>query len=198
MTAFLLGLILVAQAGVRVDRVEAVIDKDVIVTSELEAEARIQLVLRAGQTAGQVPLSEEFLSAFLDYLIDQYLVSARARRLGGIEVKDAEVESKIAEIRLAFPSIRAWDAFLRRFDIATDFLRDILRRNLRNERYIAERMRVRLVGSDALLNPSSEQYQDALKTWLRELREASEIRILNAEGILELERFNDEKSPAHP
>lgn len=172
--------------GTLVDRVVAVVDKQVVTQSELLLEARVALLLREGEVAATADLDEPALKAFLDYLVNQLLVAGQARRLGAEDVSAAETEHELRELARRFRSPDAYRAFLRRFDATEDRLRNILARNLRNGRFISDRMR--LIGSAGRLeDPSSPEYRKALGRWLDELRDAADIRLLGPNDELELQ-----------
>lgn len=186
MTALLVAAALAAPPGVLVDRVIAVVDKEVITHSELMREARVALILREGEHTAYSGLSEELLAPFLDYLVNQLIIAGQARRLGSIEISDEEVDVAVENFVQRFRTRAAYEAFLRRFDISEAALRNILRRDLTNERYIAERMRawrVRAGNGDT----GEVQYREALQRWIQELRAGTELRILNENGELELQ-----------
>lgn len=182
-----------AVPGTLIDRVVAVVDKQVLTLSELLVEARVALVLREGEQAGSADLDEAAMRAFLDYTVNQMLVSMQARRLGGVEVASAEIEREVRRFAQRFRSPDAYRAFLRRFDIAEDTLRNLLERNLRNERYITARMRLSADGSGDW-DPSTSRYQQALRRWLEDLRDTADLRIVNPTGELELQ----ERRPPGP
>jgi hypothetical protein len=187
-TAALLLALLAAGStpGTLVDRVVAVVDKQVVTQSELLLEARVALLLREGEVAATAELDDQALKAFLDYLVNQLLIAGQARRLGGVEVTAAEVEHDLRELARRFRSPDAYRAFLRRFDATEDQLRNILARTRRNERFIGDRMR--LIGAaDRAADPGSPQYQQALRRWLDELRDAVDVRLLGPTNELELQ-----------
>lgn len=179
--------------GTLIDQVVAVVDKEVVTRTELLAEARVALALREGEAAATATLDEEILSSFRTYLINQILVAAQARRLAAAEVSTEEVEREVERFANRFRSASAYQAFLRRYDVSPETLRRILRRDLRNARYIEQRMRARLVGGSAA-GPTSEEYRRALESWLAELRQSAEIRLPGPAG--ELEAQDDDENSA--
>jgi len=187
MTALTLALACAATPpGTLADRVVAVVDKQVITMSELLTEARVVLVYKEGEQVAAADIDEELLRGLLDYVVNQVLVAAQARRLGAGEVSEADIDKEVQRFAHRFRSLDAYRAFLRRFDIGDEALRNIAQRNLRNDRFVAERMRLSLV-ADAGLDPSSPRYQQALKRWLDELRDAVELRLLGPTGELEVQ-----------
>lgn len=172
--------------GHLVDWIVAVVDKEVVTRSELVSEARIALAYRGGETSEEAALDEEFLRDFRDYLINQILIADQARRLGASEISEEEVSVEIDRFSAGFRSVAAYEAFLRRYDIALETLRGVLRRDLRNARFIDQRMRARMLASEN--DPERDaQYTKALERWLGELRDAAEIRLPGKNGELEVQ-----------
>lgn len=186
MTAILFAAAMAAPPGVLVDRVIAVVDKEVITYSELMREARVALVNREGEHTRDGELPEELLLSFLDYLVDQVIIAGQARRLGSVEISDEEVQDAVEAFAQRFRTRAAYEAFLRRFDISEVALGNILRRDLTNERYLAQRMRAWRVRAGTG-DTDQDQYREALKQWLQGLRAGAELRILNENGELELQ-----------
>ncbi len=168
--------------GTLVDRVIAVVDNEVITHSELLREARIALAKREGEQVAGAELGPELLQSFLDYLINQTMIAARARRVGGVEVSEQDVEREVTRFAQRFRTPAAYQAFLRRFDIPEEALRETLRRDARSERYIQERLRAwRIDASDA------EATASAVKRMMQEMREGVELRVLGPADELELQ-----------
>lgn len=181
MSALLALLVLAQPEGTLIDRVVAVVESEVITETELVLEARIALARRGAVRSAAKPIDARFVETFRDYLINQTLIANQATRLGSISVSDQEVETELERFADVFPSRTAFEAFLRRFGISEERVRGILLRDLRNGRFITRRMNVRLMGKR---EPASPEYREALERWLRELREASTIRVLGPDGRL--------------
>ncbi len=181
----LLAAVVGVPSGTLVDQVIAVVDKEVVTQSELLIEARIALAEREGEDVASGPLAEDFLQSFRDYLINQRLIAEQARRLGGADVAEEDVNAAMATLQRRFRSNASYQAFLRRFGIAPAGLRTTLRRSLRNERYMRERLRLRLMGQGSAAETEAVRYDRALRTWIDELRAGAEIRLLGPDGELE-------------
>lgn len=197
MKALLLAWVLVGAVpkGTLVDRVVAVVDKQAITQSELLTEARVALALQVGEAAASGDLYADFLRTFVDFLVNQSLIAQQARRMGSAEVGEADIDRELRRFIMRFRSSDAFNAFLRRFDISDEVLRNIITRTLRNDRYIADRMRLRLLDADAAAARSSTKYKEALARWITELRESAEIRLLGPSDELELLRAGLEQAP---
>lgn len=184
--ALLAAVMAGAPQGEVVDWIVVVIDKEAVTRSELVTEARIALAYRGGETSETAALDTDFLNGFRDYLINQIVVAAQARRLGASEVGEDEVNVEVERFASGFRSPAAYESFLRRFDIPVDTLRDVLRRDLRNARFIDQRMRARTLVSEN--DPSRDaQYMKALERWLAEVRAAADIRLPGKKGELEVQ-----------
>lgn len=172
--------------GTEIERVVAVVDKEVITQTELLTETRVALAWRQGEHAASADLNEELFQVFRDYVVDQTLVAIQVRRLGSVEVSDEEIDQRAWQFSQHFSSMSAYHAFLRRFGISESTVRDILARDLRNDRYITQRMRTRVVsGRGSTSTP--ENYAETLRGWIRELRQGAELRLLGPDGDLELQ-----------
>lgn len=179
-----------AATPVLLEHIVAVVDKDVITAGERLAEARLALVWREGEAGAQAVPDAAFLHAFTDYLIGQVLVARESRRMGAPEVTDDEVDARLEALRAAFVSERAYEAFVQQLTIDPAHLRAVLARDLRNDRYIAQRLRTRLFGPSGAVGAAqaSEARQQALAAWMGELRRAVQVRRVGVDGRLQLER----------
>jgi hypothetical protein len=185
-----LGLLFSAvPPGQLIDRVIAVIDKEAITESELVMEARVALALRTGEKAAGSDLAPTLLQELQDYVINQLLVAAQARRLGAADISDDDVNGRLRQFMQRFHSTESYQQFLQRHGISESMVRNILRRDLGNEVYIARRMKTRVaLPSDAGEQSDEElqeRYEKALAEWLSELRQSADIRILRDHGELE-------------
>jgi hypothetical protein len=171
-----------------VDEVVAVVDKEAITRSELMTEARIALALHEGEQVATADLSAEFLEEFLRYLVNQVLVAAHARRVGVSEPGGAEIDEATQGLVRRFRSPLAYQAFIRRFAIDEETVKQIMRRDLRNEAHIRERLRLRLLGVSPDEAALETKRTAVLAEWIEELRAAAEVRLLGPGGELERER----------
>ncbi len=189
-----LALLLLGAGGqapeILVDRVIAVVDKEVVTESELLTEARVALVFREGERGAKLAATEkldaELLASMQEWVINQILVANQVRRIGYVEVSEQEVDKAVRRFAQAFVSPDAYRAFARKFDLADSTLRDILRRDLRNEKFLAQRLRPYVPGGGEEEDPGG-RYNDALARWLSEVRANAEIRLLGPTGELELQ-----------
>ena len=186
---FLQTIPLVLQAkdrGVTVDQIIAVVDGEAITESELQQESRIALALRQGEAAAFTELDEKVLGAFRDYVVNQMVVSVHVRRLGSVELSQKKIDSAIQKFKAKFRSPSSYDAFKRRFDIGEDKIRTVLRRELRNQIFVKDRLRSRRLGQ-RLDNGSQAWSDETMSTLLAEMKQTVEIRFLGPNQQLELQ-----------
>ncbi len=174
------------ERGVAVDQIIAVVGGEVITESELRQESRIALALRQGEAAALTALDEEVLVAFRDYVVNQMVVSVHVRRLGSIELSRKRIDRAIQKFKAKFRSPSAYEAFKRRFDIGEAKIRSTLRRELRNQLFVKQRLRSRQL-SQRLGGESTTWSEEAMNTLLAEMKQTVEIRYLGPDQQLELQ-----------
>ena len=170
-------------SGTLLDRVVVVVDQEVITRSELLTEARITLAWRTGEQAAAADISGPLLATLRDHMIDEVLVANQARRLGFQGVSDDMLAERLWQFKQRFAG-NGYRAFLQRFNIEQDDVEDLLRRDLRNEAYLAQRLRGRPT-ADA--SEGNDAYKAAVQKWVRELYQSAEIRLAGEDGVLELQ-----------
>jgi len=135
-----------AASSVVVDRVEAVVNRHVILSSDIDEEIRLSVLdpVRGGMSA----LTR---TAALDQLISRTLIEQQIRREDeqAAEPKSSEVAIRLAEIRKELPacvrencaSDDGWKSFLSAHDLTTERVEAYLRYRLEILRFIEERFR---------------------------------------------------------
>lgn len=121
----------VAVAGERtaIDSVAAVVERRVVTTSEVQAEARLVLLERAGPEAAGARLDAALLGAVLDNIVAQELLALEARRTG-VAVREIDIDKSVAAVRARFDDADAARAFFTRFAIDEELLRGRARRDM--------------------------------------------------------------------
>lgn len=187
------------QAGYVADKIVAVVDTQTVTQSELAAEARLAVVRRSADKvrAASVALDGAFLHDFLDYLIGQMLVAREARRVGIDDVPASEVEQAFRALVAGFPTEADYEVFVANLGATPSFIREVLRRDRQNERYLQQRLRTRLAGLGVAPDAEGDgrgaaRRAEALRTflpaYLAELRQSVEVRRLGPSGALEREQ----------
>lgn len=175
--------VLLGVSGTLLDRVVVVIDQEVITQSELLAEARMMLAWRAGEQAALADISPELLATLRDHLVNEILVANQARRLGFEGVSDEALAERLWQFKQRFAT-GGYRAFLQRFNLQQEVVEDVLRRDLRNEGYLAQRLRGRPTSEEG---DAARAYKAAVRKWVLELRQSAEIRLAGEDGVLELQ-----------
>lgn len=139
-----------ARADARVlDRVVAVVDDRALTLSDLEFETAIALIQRGAMGAATQPLDTEALASAVDLAVAQRVASDEAEKFQAFPVEDAELQAAVQGFAARFPSPKAYERFLSRFDRDETQLGVVLARGLRAEKLIDSRVRLRSQVQDA-------------------------------------------------
>lgn len=146
---FLLLIISNCSAQV-VDRMVAVVNKRVILESELDQAARVEFLMQ-GKPLAQ--LTEADRMATLDRLIDRSLLEQQIARTDVLDPTPAELAARLAEVRRQLPSAgsdEGWRKILSDYGLAQQDVEDNLKSEIRILRFVDLRFRglVRVEHSD--------------------------------------------------
>lgn len=177
-------LLLVPSAGAfaerdLVDRIVAIVDRDVVLLSEAE-QAMWLVEVRTGEDAS--------LPGVVERLIEERLIEREVARFTDSPVPEELVEEGLARVRSRFPSRAAFEAALAERRSSEDELRAEVRRQLTVQRYLERRFRaLTYVTDDDIENYFSEEVLPELAAERAPtLEEMDQIR-----RILEERRFNE-------
>jgi hypothetical protein len=131
---FLLLATIPLAAATTVDRIAAVVDRQVITVSEVTQMVELHFFPR---TASQS--EDDYRRDVLEALIAQALRFRDVERFGAEDVPKDSIESRVQEITKRFASPAAFDAALRQAELSPDELRALVKRQLQVEQYIQER-----------------------------------------------------------
>ena len=159
-----------AQPRRLLDEVVAVVEAQTITLSELEAEARIQLVLLRGQQLADASLGRPLLAATLRRLVEERIVLAEVERLRLFDLEKADVDREQHRLREKFATEVAYEAFLRQLELTDDEVGLLLARSLRVARYLDSRLRLPSQLRDAELDEAARSAGALTKTQREELR----------------------------
>jgi hypothetical protein len=121
-------------AAVVIDRVAALIDRQVLTVSEITQMATIRFFpRRAGQS------DDDYRHEILDALIAQALRFRDVERFGPQDISKDAIEVRLREIESRFPSTADFDAALARAELSLDEVRALVKRQIQVEAYIQER-----------------------------------------------------------
>lgn len=136
MRSMAVAMVIVAAAGslVRaqiIDRILAVVDNSIITQSDVVAAMRLGLE--------HAPGAPDPIAAVLDSLIERRLTLTEVDRYAPPEPSDTDVNLRLEQIRLSFPSADAFRAVLAQAGLDEAQLRRHLRDDLRIDAYLQQR-----------------------------------------------------------
>lgn len=147
--------------GEIIDRVLAVVDNSVITQSDVVAAMRLGLE--------KAPGAADPTSAVLDSLIERRLMLAEAERYAPPEPSDADVNLRLEQVRLSFPSADAFRAVLAQTGLDEAQLRRHVRDDLRIDAYLQQRF-------GSAVQPSEEQTLDYYRAHPDQFSRAGTLR----------------------
>jgi len=130
--AFLLLLALPASA-VTVDRIAAVIDRQVLTVSEVTQMVEIRFFARTSES------EDDHRHDVLDALIAQALRLRDVERFGAQDISADAIEARLVEMQRRFASEAEFLAAVARAELTLDEVRALVKRQLQVEAYIQER-----------------------------------------------------------
>jgi hypothetical protein len=130
LATLLLGL---PASAVTVDRIAAVVDRQVLTVSEVSQMVDLRFFLRTAES------EDDHRHDVLDGLIAQALRYRDAERFGEQDIAADTIEARLIEIQKRFASIDEFNAALLRTELTLDEMRALVKRQLQVEAYIQER-----------------------------------------------------------
>jgi len=132
--AFLLLLAALPAGAATIDRVAALIDRQVLTVSEVSQMVELRFFARkAGQS------DDDYRHDVLDALIAQALRLRDVERFGPQEISKDAIEARLAEIAHRFPTPAAFNEAVAGAELTADEVRALVKRELQVEAYIQER-----------------------------------------------------------
>jgi peptidyl-prolyl cis-trans isomerase SurA len=131
----IVALVVVLGGGARaevIDRILAVVNRELITLSDVAAAIRLGLVPAAD-------VGSDSTRAALDALIDRQLELGEANRYQPPEPPDSQIQTRLAVVRFRFTTPAAFDQALANSGISEEQLRLRLRDDLRIEAYLNQR-----------------------------------------------------------
>ena len=117
-----------------VDRIAALVDRQVLTVSEIAQMEDIRFFPRA---AGQS--DDDYRHAILEDLIAQALRYRDVERFGAADVSKDAIEARLVEIQKRFASPDEFNAAVQQAQLTMDEVRALIKRELQVENYIQER-----------------------------------------------------------
>ncbi len=142
-TVIILALVVASSAAVGaeiIDRVLAVVNGAVILQSDSRGALRLGLI--------EMPAGPEALRAVLDRLIERRLVLIEVNRSGAVDLDEAAVEARMAQVRGRFASDAELQAVLDENGLTHDQVRSFIRDDLRMAAYLQQRFGTTLEPSE--------------------------------------------------
>jgi hypothetical protein len=130
---FLLFLLALPAFAVTVDRIAAVVDRQVLTVSEITQMVEIRFFPRLAKS------DDEHRREVLDALVAQALRYRDVERFGAEDIPRDTIEARVAEIKGRFSSEAEFTAALTRAELTLDELQTLAKRQLQVEAYIQER-----------------------------------------------------------
>src|SRR5829696_8848603 len=119
--------------AVTVDRIAAVVDRQVLTVSEVTQMVTIRFFRRGGEN------EDEHRREVLDALIAQALRYRDVERFGAQDIPADTIEARLQEIQSRFPTEAEFTAAVARAELTLDEVRALVKRQLQVEAYIDER-----------------------------------------------------------
>jgi hypothetical protein len=117
-----------------VDRIAALVDRQVLTVSEVTQMAGIRFFARpAGQS------DDDYRHAILEDLIAQALRYRDVERFGAADVSKDAIEARLLEIQKRFASPDEFNAAVQNAQLTMDEVRALIKRELQVENYVQER-----------------------------------------------------------
>ena len=131
--AILVAGVAQAAAAVTVDRIAAVIDRQVLTVSEVSQMVEVRFFPRTERD------EDAHRREVLEALIAQALRFRDVERFGAQDIPRDSIDARLVEIQQRFASTAEFDAALARAELTLDELRALIKRQLQVEAYIQER-----------------------------------------------------------
>lgn len=149
---------LAATAAV-VDRIAAIVERQVVTVSEVSQMVQIRFFARSGAS------EDDYRREVLDALIAQALRFRDVERFGAQDIPKDSIEARLQEIQKRFASQQEFDATLAAAELSLDEVRALVKRQLQVEAYIQERFAPLVF----ITNEEIEEYYRG--TWSQQRRE---------------------------
>jgi hypothetical protein len=121
-------------AAVTVDRVAALIDRQVLTVSEVSQMVELHFFPRPAKQS-----DDDYRHAVLESLIAQTLRFRDVERFGAQDISKDAIEARMHEIAARFATPADFDAAVARTELTLDEVRALVKRQLQVEAYIQER-----------------------------------------------------------
>ncbi|HLL54083.1 MAG TPA: hypothetical protein VK447_11075 [Myxococcaceae bacterium] len=187
-----------AAAPLVVDQVVALVDGSLVTRLDVELEAAIVLVRRGGGRALPEVVDERLLGRVLDLVIHQRLITRDADRLQVFPVEEKDLEARLQAFEARFEGRQAFERFLARFELTRAMLGEVFRREIRMERILDNKVRLRAQVSEEELRRYYEAHAaelgpsfEAVRVKLRQTLTSERYTGLVADEVAQLRKKAD-------
>ena len=175
------------------DRIAAVVNGEIILLSQLRFESRLNL-LRTGVSASlleQIP--KESWPAFLDMVIAHRLWAASSERTELSIEQLGSIALMTEQLKAAFGSEAAYQAFLQKYDMDFADIQAILERIVRAENNLQTRVRLRAQPNEVEMQKAREASPELLEEQLRARLFEEKFKLLSKQELEAQRRKADVK-----
>ena len=134
LAAIVLLVLATAAPAATIDRIAAVVDRQVLTVSEVNQMVELRFFPRAAGTS-----DDDYRRDVLDSLIAQALRFRDVERFGAADIPKDSIEARLREITARFASPDEFAAAMQRAELTPDEVRALVKRQLQVEAYIQER-----------------------------------------------------------
>jgi hypothetical protein len=117
-----------------IDRIAAVVDRQVLTVSEVSQMVQLRFFTRAANTS-----DDDYRHDVLESLIAQALRYRDVERYGAADIPKDSIEARLREIAARFASPAEFAAAMQRTELSEEEVRALVKRQLQVEAYIQER-----------------------------------------------------------
>ena len=130
-----IALLLLATAApaVTIDRIAAIVDRQVLTVSEVGQMVELRFFPRKSKS------DDDYRHDVLESLIAQALRFRDVERFGAADIPKDSIEARLREIAARFASPAEFDAAVQRAELTPDEVRALIKRQLQVETYIQDR-----------------------------------------------------------
>jgi hypothetical protein len=171
-----------------IDRIAAIVDRQVLTVSEISQMVEIRFFPRTAAWS-----EDDYRKNILDSLIAQALRFRDVERFGAEDVSKDSIEARLLQIQQRFASPAEFTTALQRAELTLDEVRALIKRQLQVETYIQERFAPMIfVSTDEIENyyrttwsqqrrarglaiPPLSEVQDEIRTLLKSTRLQQEV-----------------------
>jgi len=125
-----------------IDRIAALVDRQVLTVSEITQMEQIRFFPKASSQS-----EDDYRREILDDLIAQALRYRDVERFGAADVSKDAIEARLLEIRNRFATPTDLEAALQKAELTLDEVRTLIKREIQVENYIQERFAPMIVVS---------------------------------------------------